>query len=433
MFFNLLTKLKIMKFNFNKFIPASLMVAGAFAFMTSCNKDVEGPTPITTPEPSGRSLSEIINADASLTILKAAIARAGATSLSSTMLADRTGVYTIFAPTDAAFQQAFAVLGIPPAAGVNALRPGQIDTILRYHIVGQKVTSSMFPTTFPNLQLPSEMTLQAPSATLPPGLRNSVFVGKNGNNSFVNNVPVIQADTVAANGVLHKIAAVLLPPSQFLWDRINTDPNLTYLKAAIQRADSGTAAAATLAAALQNPGANLTVFAPTDAAMRAFLTGGITQALVGRGLPLVNAQAAATALVSTYGTTLITNPASIPDAPIFPAGTGIGVALATAFSPTTVKGIVVYHLLGSRAFTVNLPGTATAVKTLLNSAIPAHPGVTVQATVTAAGASSATVKGLTNATASNILINPLPAPAGTSDQLYINGVLHVIDQALLPQ
>jgi uncharacterized surface protein with fasciclin (FAS1) repeats len=68
----------------------------------------------------------------------------------------------------------------------------------------------------------------------------------------------------------------------------------------------------------------------------------------------------------------------------------------------------------------------------LNNAVNAHPGVALQATLGMTGmATSASVKGVVNATASNIQINP--AANGTSDQHYINGVLHVIDQVLRPQ
>jgi hypothetical protein len=70
---------------------------------------------------------------------------------------------------------------------------------------------------------------------------------------------------------------------------------------------------------------------------------------------------------------------------------------------------------------------------LLNGAIPGHPGIGLQATFTGSFVSSATVKGAANATAAKILINPTPAPSGTSDQFYLNGVLHKIDQVLLPQ
>ena len=62
-----------------------------------------------------------------------------------------------------------------------------------------------------------------------------------------------------------------------------TDTGLTYLKAAILRADSGTGSPGTLQSGLMNIGANLTVFAPTDSAFRATLTGAIYQGL----LPLV--------------------------------------------------------------------------------------------------------------------------------------------------
>lgn len=401
-----------MKFNFNKLLGSSFLVATAFALVTSCNKDVEDPTPITTTQATGQSILEVINADANLTILKAAVARAGAGVTG--LLSDRTGTYTLFAPTDAAFNMAFQFLGIPPAVGVNALRPGQLDTILRYHIVGGRVSGDTIARRFPNLQLPSQFVLQQPSAAVPPGLRMSVFPSKNGTPFWVNNVPLTQVDIAAANGTIHKSAGVLLPPSQFLWDRINADPNLTYLKAAIQRADSGSTAATSLEAGLKNPGANLTVSAPNNAAFQALITGLITQALVAQGLPPATAAAQAAVLASSP--TVFSNPALFPFVPAL-----------------TVRGLVSYHLFNGRAFSVNIPTTSTRVFTLLNSAVPTHPGVMIQATFGATGVTAATVKGAANATASNIQINPTPAPGGTSDQHYINGVLHVIDQVLRPQ
>ena len=104
---------------------------------------------------------------------------------------------------------------------------------------------------------------------------------------------------------------------------------------------------------------------------------------------------------------------------------------------------MVYHILsrqsgsfappGVRVFSVNIPTTATSVKTLLNSAIAAHPGLIVQATFAPSlpVVVAATVKGAANATASNILISF--TPPFTSDLHHINGVLHKIDQVLLPQ
>ncbi|HEY0041269.1 MAG TPA: fasciclin domain-containing protein [Flavisolibacter sp.] len=439
-----------MTFNFNKFIKHSFLVATAFALVTSCNKDVEGPTPIITPQPTGQSLLEVINSDANLTILKAAVARAATNTTFgnslTTILADKNASYTVFAPTDAAFQSAFQFLGIPPAVGVNALRPGQLDTIIRYHIVGGRVNGDTIARRSPNIQLPTQLVLQAPSTAVPPGLRMSVFASRVGTTYFVNNVPVTQADQVVANGIIHKIAAVLLPPSQFLWNRIDTDPNLTYLKAAIQRGDSGVVAASTLMAALQNPAANLTVFAPTDAAFRQVLTqqitGGlipvvtqqlipvITQQLIAGGATPAQAAAQAPALAAAQAPAIAqTQAAALASTPAVFANP----ALSSVLTPTNVRGLVAYHLLGNRRFSVNIPATATPIPTLAHSAVPALPLITIQATFGPTGVTAATVKGGANATASNIQINPTPAPAGTSDQNYINGILHIIDQVLRPQ
>lgn len=397
-----------------------LLVTAGFLVLGSCNKDENlSPTPVAPTPATGQSVAAVINSDASFSILKAAIARAtpsGGRASLTTLLADTTVALTVFAPTDAAFQVAFQLLGIPPAIGINALRPGQLDTILRYHIVGgQRVLSDTIVKRKPNFQLPTLLELAPPSASLPPGLRMSVFPSAVGSTLWVNNAPVTAAGISASNGTVYKMGVPLLPPSSFLWDRIDTDPNLTYLKAAIKRADEGTPQASTLQAALLNPAANLTVFAPTDAAFKQILTLQITGALMQMqpGLDQATAQATAAALASTPA--VFTNP-----------------ALAAVLTPTNVKGLVVYHLLGFRDFSVNIPTTSTAYPTLLNSAVPTHPGVRLQATFGATGVTAATVKGAINPTASNVLINPTPF-TGTSDQHYINGVIHFIDQVLLPQ
>jgi uncharacterized surface protein with fasciclin (FAS1) repeats len=197
------------------------------------------------------------------------------------------------------------------------------------------------------------------------------------------------------------------------------DPGLSYLEAAIIRADSGIVAtsSSSLVGALNNIGANLTVFAPTDAAFQATLTGAIAQALIAQGVPPADALALAGQLASTPD--VFKNP-----------------ALYAALSAQTVRGIVVYHVLVSRAFSNNLPTTQTLYKTLLNSAVPAHPGIGLQVVFgnpPSPFATAATVKGAANATAANMLINPTPEPNGTSDQHYLNGVIHKIDQVLLPQ
>lgn len=425
-----------MKLNINKWFRLLTTVIFAGGILSSCNKDLPVAEPITSTPPSGSSIMETLN-DPSYSFLKAAVTRAStvtsATGTLSTLLADKSKVFTFFAPDDNAFKASLTALGLPADIGsINFFRPGQLDTIIKYHLIGgQKYTSALINPIAPNLNLylQSSFLLQAPSATLPPGYRMPIFAGKQGPVVFANNIPVIQPDIAVANGVIHKVAFALLPPSQVLWQRIAADPDLTYLLAAVQRADEGDAAK-TLESALKNAAANLTVFAPTNLAFQQLLTGQITvaliplvtQQLIAGGMDAATAAATAPGLAQAQAAGLASTP-----------GVFTNPALASVLTPTTVKGIVVYHILGNRAFSVNLPGTAANFPTLLNGGIPAHPGVTLQATLGLTGVTAATVKGAANPTASNILINPTPAPGGTSDQLYINGIIHKIDQVLRPQ
>ena len=384
-----------------------MLSVAAIGLMTACNKDVPEPTPVETPASSTNvTIADLINTDASFTLLRTAINRVPGLMQ---FLGDKTADLTVFAPDDAAFQRSQINAGI-----INALPVEQIAAIMQYHVVGgQRITSTMMPTGFPNLQLPTQLVLAPPSTTLPPGLRMPVFPSRRGNTGWVNNLPLMAVDVTAANGVIHKVAAIVMPPQQMLWERIVADDNLDYLEAAVRRADQANPSPG-LMAALSNPAANLTVFAPSDAAFQQLLTAQITQALIGMNMPAAQAQATAQALAST------------PDVFTRPE-------VANVLTPMLVQGIVLYHLLGSRAFSVNLPATATAIPTLLNKGVPNHPGVTIQATFGATGVTAATVKGLANQTASNVQINPMTAPGGTSDQHYVNGTLHVINQVLLPQ
>ena len=154
-----------MKFKITGLRTFALLAVFGAASLASCNKDVQDAVPITTPVSTASSLNDLVNADASLTIFKAAVVRASTGTASpslATLLSDRTAQFTVFAPSDAAFQSAFALLGIPSAVGINAFRAGQLDTILRYHIVGGNFPTSLFPTAFPNAQLPSQFVLAAP-------------------------------------------------------------------------------------------------------------------------------------------------------------------------------------------------------------------------------------------------------------------------------
>lgn len=417
----------------NKIKNAGLFLAMAAVGFTACNKLELDPTPNPQPAQGTTPTLATLLDDPGFSAFKAAATKAG---LLPTLSAP-TLRFTVFAPDDAAFTASLPP-GVPPLAFIASLDTPTTKALVSYHIIPQTLTAASIPTTFPNFQSPS---LFNPAPSLSALLRLSNFPSaRPGTGAWLNNIPIIATDIEAVNGVMHKVARIVAPPSTDLWSKINTDPELTYFKAAIARADSGVVPGKRLEDALNtavNPsaiGSNLTIFAPTDVAMEQFLVGAITQALISQGVPPATAQGQATFLVATYGTLILTNPYAI--SPV----------LGAAISPTLAKGIVAYHILGKqtdpyappgiRVFSVNMPTTAAAVKTLLNSAggpYALHPGVMIQATF-APGlpvVASATVKGAANGTASNIIISA--PPTFTHDLHYVNGVIHKIDQALRPQ
>lgn len=391
------------------------------SLIISCNKNVQQfADPLVPTPPAGLALGEVIAARPTDSLYYRLMLKAGILPV----INNKAATFTMFVPDNNAMKLFINAIsgGAVPLAAPDAVFAGFITAnipvasavgIVSYNISGQTLTSANIPATFPNLQYP---TILNPAPALSALLRLTTFPSTR-NGAWLNNVPFTSVDLLAANGVIHHTAVVVAPPQRYIWDRINTDTTLTYLKAAINRADSGTAAPGTLQGALLNIGANLTVFAPTDAAFKATLTGAVAQALIRMGVPPATAVAQATFLASSPA--VFSNP-----------------ALYGVLTAQTIKGIIVYHIFGNRAFTNNFPITTTYYPTLLNGAILTHPGVGLTAVFGMPFVSSATIKGVGNATAANIIINtsPLtPDPSGTSDQHYLNGVLHKIDQVLLPQ
>lgn len=346
----------IMKqFQIKKWLVAVMATGVLF---TSCNKDVPEPEPLpTTPIPTGKTIGQVITEDTTYSYLLAAVNRAGL----SDALFTQTLNYTVFAPNNAAFRAS----GIPSIAVINALPLTTLVPLIQYHVLGFRAPASAIPETFPNYQA---LTLFAPPGVPAPFVRLSNFPSRRGSQAWVNNIPVIQADIAASNGVIHSVARVVAPPSQTLSQLINADTSLTFLRAAITRADSGQTGLNRLDSVLNLPiGPNLTIFAPTNDAFRALLPA--------LGLPPV---------IGAIG--------FIP--------------------PQTARAIVSYHGLGTRVFSPNIPAANTVVPTLLTAAVP---GTTLTLNSTTG------VKGLANAT---------PASITSADRHATNGTLHVINQVL---
>jgi uncharacterized surface protein with fasciclin (FAS1) repeats len=187
----------------------------------------------------------VVNSDAHTT-LEAAVVAAG---LVETLQGE--GPFTVFAPTDAAF----AAL---PTGTVEALLADipALTNILTYHVVGAKAMS----TDLSNGQ--KIVTVQGQTVT----------VTINYDGVFINNAKVTVADLEAANGVVHVIDAVLVPPAipaTVVDIVVNSDAHTTLEAAVI---------AAGLVETLQGEGP-FTVFAPTDAAFAA-LPAGTVEALL---------------------------------------------------------------------------------------------------------------------------------------------------------
>ena len=281
-----------MKSYISKWLQCVTIVAGLASIISACNKDLPDAEPIVPPSTSGLSIFETIRASGDIySYLDSAIVRASGFNNPAgkldTLLKNKSNVLTFFAPDNDAFMRSFQLLGLPTGIStIKFFRPGFLDTLLRYHLIGgQKITAANIPTDFPgSLYLQSMFVLQPPSPTVPPGYRMPIFVGKQGPITFANNIPVVNADQEVANGIINRTSFVLLPPQQVLWQRIATDPDLTYLKAAVQKADEGDPNK-TLESALSNPAANLTVLAPSNLAFQQILTLQITGALIQMGLP----------------------------------------------------------------------------------------------------------------------------------------------------
>ncbi|MBL7703515.1 MAG: fasciclin domain-containing protein [Ferruginibacter sp.] len=402
-------------------IHALPAIAAMMFMLSSCNKDVEQfATPVVVT-PTTPALGETIATIADDSLYYRMIVRSGLLATVN----NKSNIFTMFVPNNAAMRQFVTAASggaVPPGAPdavvsgfiANTLPVTTAASIVSYNMMPQSIKMANVPNTFPNWFYPTNLNPTSGSS-FNPLVRLLTFPStRNGN--WVNNIPLVSVDNVVANGVIHTAAALPAPPSKVLAQRIFADADMTYLAAAINRADSGVAptTSASLVWVLSNFGPNITVFAPTNAAFQATLTAQITQALIAQGVPPATAAAQAAALASTPG--VFSNPALYP-----------------VLTPTVVKGIVVYHILGNRAFLNNFPTTATSYPTLLNSAVPTHPGVSLTASFTGPFVTAATIKGAANATAAAILINPTPEPNGTSDQFFVNGTIHKINQVLLPQ
>lgn len=181
------------------------------------------------------------------TILTAALETAGLTEA-----LQGEGPFTVFAPTDAAFENLLSALSI---SAEDLLAQPQLADVLLYHVVAGSVMSG---------DLQNGMTAET--------LGGQMITVDLSEGVKINTSAVITADIKASNGVIHVIDTVLIPetfqlasataPLPSIVDIAVSNPDFSILVAALAKAE--------LVEALQAEGP-FTVFAPTNAAFEALL------------------------------------------------------------------------------------------------------------------------------------------------------------------
>ncbi len=157
--------------------------------------------------PESRTIAEIVveaagmEEDAQFTTLLAAVGAADPAVLET--LSDPEATLTVFVPTD----DAFAALGEDT---LNAVIADQalLTNILLYHVVPAVVYSGDVAALLADA---GEEGLMVDTAL--EGAQYTITADEDGN-VFVNDAQIIVTDIDAANGVIHVIDAVLLPPSE---------------------------------------------------------------------------------------------------------------------------------------------------------------------------------------------------------------------------
>jgi len=226
-----------------RFATALALVAATT--LAACGSDDEKKTPLPT-------IVEAAQATPDLSILVEAVVAADlATTLSGP------GPFTVFAPTNAAFADLLAELGVTKAE-LLANKP-LLTAVLTYHVLAGKVERAQVPagkaiTTVEGGYFKIDATM------------NGLVITDGRNRTAT----ITATDIQAENGVVHLIDRVILPADKTVVETAQAIADFSILVEAV--------VAANLATTLSGPGP-FTVFAPTNAAFADLLAElGVTKA-----------------------------------------------------------------------------------------------------------------------------------------------------------
>ncbi|ARN75152.1 fasciclin domain-containing protein [Oceanicoccus sagamiensis] len=226
-----------------------LLAFSLMFFLVACDDD---------DDDNDRSSMSIVDVAAEAGSFTTLVTALQATGLDST-LADPEGNFTVFAPSDAAFEK----LGEETINNLLADTDTLADILLYHVIVGATIDSTA--------------AIESAGTTVEMANGDNVALSLSGSDLLVNFSTVTGLDIMADNGIIHVIDTVLIPPTESeepvlnIAETATANGNFTTLLTAL--------AVAGLDSALADESATYTVFAPTDAAFAALPDGTIAALL----------------------------------------------------------------------------------------------------------------------------------------------------------
>lgn len=224
----------------------------AGAVLVGCRRDDNNPQD-ENPTPN---IVQIAQSNPDFSILVQALTRSDLSVNFAEVLSGE-GPFTVFAPTNAAFQALLTELNVP---SLNDIPAPVLEAVLTYHVVAGSVRSGALT----NGQVVTTLNTGTFTVNTQGGVTITDANGRTAN--------VIQTDIVASNGIIHVIDKVILPElgqgaEPNIVQIAQNNPDFSILVQALTRADLSVDFVEILSG--EGP---FTVFAPTNAAFQALLT-----------------------------------------------------------------------------------------------------------------------------------------------------------------
>ena len=171
----------------NRIFPMAIVAMSMAFIFASCSKDEEE-----TPMMETKNIVQTASSDQQFSILVEAIVKADLVSA-----LEGPGPFTVFAPTNDAFNELFSQLGV---SGISDLSAEILTPVLLNHVVSGNVKAADVTTGYV-----ATLNNAGPDQNLV-----QVYL-ETSNGVMVDGSKVIIADVMASNGVIHAIDKVILP------------------------------------------------------------------------------------------------------------------------------------------------------------------------------------------------------------------------------